>query len=545
MDTNVNVTEAAKRILDQESQNRQALAYLLDFYLDKGDRLLVEKTEMGGTEAYVGSVSLQWLSERVGFASELSLFREKIDPVTRQIKIDHSTINQIQQRPLDWSRQAPLAQYLAARKVHKFPPVLLVVSYKWVDDLNADEWDSRGRAVRSSADFLPLDSKGRVGLLDISQGAMLYALDGQHRLMAVRGLLDLIRTGTLGRKKRDGTAAPGGPITVDEIADKYEISRSYIQSLAAERIGIEVIAAVVGGESRDEARRRVRSIFVHVNRMAAQLTQGQLDQLNEDDGFSIVSRTTATEHPFLAAAQNRVEWSASSLSDRSAALTTLKTLREMAEGYLARRDEYKPWRPSEEGLIPLRPDEQQLEAGTAEFNRLWDLLKTLPSYKKLEQGADTASLRRFSHDDPPGEAHMLFRPVGQVALANAIGTLVAVKQHDLEAIFKKLRKYDTDGGFRLDVVSSPWYMVLYDPNKKRMSVRGLRLAQRLLEYLLGGGFPDDKEREELRSALAAERTIHLGDANDPRWKDHEGQAIDFDGNWVSPDKIELPPVIRA
>jgi len=544
METNVNVTEAAKRILDQESQNRQALAYLLDFYLDKGDRLLVEKTEMGGTEAYVGSVSLQWLSERVGFASELSLFREKIDPVTKQIKIDHSTINQIQQRPLDWSRQAPLAQYLAARKVHKFPPVLLVVSYKWVDDLNADEWDSRGRAVRSSADFLPLDSKGRVGLLDISQGAMLYALDGQHRLMAVRGLLDLIRTGSLGRKKKDGSSASGGPITVDEIADKYEISRSYIQSLAAERIGVEVIAAVVGGESRDEARRRVRSIFVHVNRMAAQLTQGQLDQLNEDDGFSIVSRTTATEHPFLAATQNRVEWSASSLSDRSAALTTLKTLHEMADGYLAGRDEYKPWLPSEEGLIPLRPDEQQLEAGTAEFNRLWDLLQTLPSYKKLEQGADTASLRRFSHDDPAGEAHMLFRPVGQVALANAIGTLV-LQQQDLETIFKKLRKYDSDDGFRLDVVSSPWYMVLYDPNKKRMSVRGLRLAQRLLEYLLGGGFQGDQERDKLRSELAATRTIHLGDANDPRWKDHDGQAIDFDGNWVPPDKIDLPPVIRA
>lgn len=545
MDTDVNVTEAAKRVLDQESQNRQALAYLLDFYLDKGDRLLVEKTEMGGTEAYVGSVSLQWLSERVGFASGLSLFREKIDPVTKQIKIDHSTINQIQQRPLDWSRQAPLAQYLAARKVHKFPPLLLVVSYKWVDDPNADEWDSRGRAVRSSADFLTLDSKGRVGLLDISQSAMLYALDGQHRLMAVRGLLDLIRTQYLDRKKKDGSSASGGPITLDEIATKYDVSPSYIQTLAAERIGVEVIAAVVAGETRDEARRRVRSIFVHVNRMAAQLTQGQLDQLNEDDGFSIVSRTTATEHPFLAAAQNRVEWSASSISERSAALTTLKTLREMAEGYLARRDEYKPWLPSEAGLIPLRPDEQQLEAGTAEFNRLWDLLKTLPSYKKLEQGADTGSLRRFSHDDPAGEAHMLFRPVGQVALANAIGTLIAVRQHDFEEVFKKLRKYDSDGGFRLDVVSSPWYMVLYDPNKKRMSVRGLRLAQRLLEYLLGGGFPGDKERDDLRAELAAARTIHLGDANDPRWKDHEGQAIDFDGNWVSPEKVELPPVIRA
>lgn len=544
-DTFPNVAEAATRVLNQESQNREALKYLLDFYLDKKDYLIAEKTHMGGTEAYVASVSLQWLAERVGFASELPLFREKIDVRTRQITIDESTINLIQQRPVDWSRQAPLAQYLAARKSHKFPPLLAVMSYPWVDDLKADEWDSKGRALRSSADFLPLDSKGRIGLINVSEKVSIYALDGQHRLMAVMGLLELIRTGSLPRKRKDAIPDTRVPVTVDELVRRYGITRSYIQGLASERIGIELIVAVVAGEDREAARRRVRSVFVHVNRMASPLTQGQMDQLNEDDGFAIVARRVATEHAFLKSGthQDRVEWSAPNISERSVALTTLKTLREMAERYLGPLPEYRSWHPPEEGLIPLRPDDGPLEAGVEQFKRLWGLLGTLPSYEKLALGADTGSFRRFAHDKKPGEGHLLFRPVGQVALAGALGSLLARATEAVESLFEKLRAYDASGGFRLDTASSLWWMVLYDPNKKRMSIRGAPLAQQLLEYLLAGMHFTDAEKAKLRNSLANERTIHIGDRTDERWMGHEGQAMDFGGKWVSPDEIQLPPVI--
>ena len=100
---------------------------------------------------------------------------------------------------------------------------------------------------------------------------------------------------------------------------------------------------------------------------------------------------------------NRVEWSAPNLAERSEALTTLKTLHEMVRAYLEPREEYKSWRMPEQGLIPLRPEDERLEKGIQEFNSLWDLLKELPSYKKLEQGAKTGSLRRFSHDREPGK----------------------------------------------------------------------------------------------------------------------------------------------
>lgn len=109
------------QILDQENQERQALAALLKKYLHQKNRILVQKTEMGGTEAYVGSVTLEWFAGQVRFASSLPLLQKKYNPQTDNIEVDADSIDEIRQRPLDWSRQLPLTQYLATRKNHKFP----------------------------------------------------------------------------------------------------------------------------------------------------------------------------------------------------------------------------------------------------------------------------------------------------------------------------------------------------------------------------------------------------------------------------------------
>nr|WP_256498789.1 DGQHR domain-containing protein [Chroococcidiopsis sp. CCNUC1] len=172
----------------RETQEQQTLTTLLDKFLQQQDRILVQKTEMGGTEAYVGSVTLEWFASRVHFASALPLLRQKYNPETDNIEIDADTIDEIQQRPLDWSRQLPLTQYLATRKHHKFPPVLVVISQPWVDNPKAAEWDSHGKAIASTTDFITLDREGKVGLLNVAEADVtIYALDGQHRLMGRRG----------------------------------------------------------------------------------------------------------------------------------------------------------------------------------------------------------------------------------------------------------------------------------------------------------------------------------------------------------------------
>jgi DGQHR domain-containing protein len=514
-------------LLEREAKEKRVLAVLLDRYLAAADKLVVQKTEMGGTEAYVGSVSLEWFAHRVRFANQLPLFRQKIDPDTLRVTIDAATLSEIQQRPLDWSRQAVLVQYLAARRVHKFPPVLVVMNRDWVDNPKSDEWSRERKAVRSVSEFVTLDNEGKVGLLDLSEAVTLFALDGQHRLMGVKGLMELLNNGMVARKNRDGKVS-GEALTIEGIEKDYEIPHSYIQNLGKERIGIEFISAVVGGETREEARRRVRSIFVHVNRMANPLTAGQLAQLDEDDGFSIVARKAAVDHDLLKdkpGRDPRVNWDKSNISPKSTVLTTLQTLKEMTERYL--KYKFPKWKPEEKNLVPLRPSEAELDAGLKDVEDLLDHMAKLPSYEEMNGGTSTIELRNFEKEE--GRGHALFRPVGQAALAQALGVLTFKDGNSLDKIFEKLNRFDKKGGFKLDKTDSIFYRVLYDPGKEKM-LSGRDLAAHMLQYLLGG-VTDPDELEQLRLELAKARQTK------------EGVAEDFNGKSVELDDIKLPPVL--
>lgn len=517
----------AASLLERDAEERKALALLLDRYTAVRNKTLVQKAEMGGTESYIGAVTLEWFAERVRFASQLPLFKEKLDPKTRKVIIDKETIDEVLQRPIDYSRKATLAQYLAARERHKFPPVLVVVSQDWVDKPASDEWDSQGRAIRSAAEFTPLDSSGAVGLLDVSEAMSIFALDGQHRLLGVQGLMELIKTGSLQVLNKEGQAK-NISITVDDLTEAFGVRPAELQRLGKELIGIEFISAVVPGETRDGAKRRVRSIFVHVNRMASPLSLGQLHQLEEDSGFALVAKRVATHHPFLEP-RERVNWESNTIAVRSASFTTLQALREMARGYL--KPKYQNWEPAgNKDLIPMRPSDTGLSQGIDDFSGFLNKLVELPSVKRVVQGAPVATLRNFSDETPSGEGNVLFRPVGQEVLATAVGAVVfdQEKPRSLDSVFAKLAAFDKKGGFRnINENTSIWYGVLLDQKKRRILVAGKRLAIRLLVYMLSGGIESDEEREALRKDFAEARTL-------------ENKATDLKGKPVEPDEVQLP-----
>jgi DGQHR domain-containing protein len=513
--------------LKLDKQQQQTLTQLLDSYLNSDDRLLVQKTEMGETAAFVSSVTLQWVHRHVGFASELPLFQQQLDPQTQDVERSAQTINEILQRPLDWSRQAPLAQYIAIRQNHKFPALLVVVSPDWVDDPDAPQWDKNQRAKQSAVDFTALDAKETVGVVELPSYSSIFALDGQHRLMGIQGLMELLETGKLPQYSKVKKPV-GSEITIEDLVGEYHVNRRQLQNLATEKIGIEFLPAVAKGETRDEARQRIRSIFVHANLMAVKLSKGQLALLDEDNGFSIVSREIAVTHPLLrqeAGRNPRINWDSATVAAKSTVLTTLQALKDMVQVYL--EPKFPHWHSPKPGLIPLRPDNQELQEGIEAVTQLFDYLMELPSYQKLQQGWETPSLRRFYFEKPGGEGNILFRPVGQVALAKALGNLVYRQQFSLEEIFAKLHRYDEKGGFsRIENPASLWYGVLYDPNKGRIRVAGRDLAAKLIVYIVGG-VRDRLERAEIRTALAKARTF-------------EDKTINFSGRWVQPKEVGLP-----
>jgi len=523
--------------VEQDNQDKEKTTLLLDQYLDQEDQVLVQRIQMGSAESFIGSVTLEWLNRRVRFAAELPLFHQKFDQSGNVIR-DAETIEEIQQRPLDWSRQLPLTQYLSARKTHKFPAVLVVISPSWVDNPQAEEWDNQGEARKSAAKFTPLDKNENFGLLDVSQNFAVFALDGQHRLMGIQGLMELIKTGKIQRYNKNKKPVGDG-ITVAQLAQEFEIESSYLSSLAEEKIGIEFIPAAIAGETRAEAKRRIRSIFIHVNLMAVRLSAGQLAMLNEDDGFSIVARKIAVSHPLLkemAGRKDRVNWDSATIATKSTVLTTLQALQDMSERYLAPK--FPSWKSADKkNLIPMRPVEEELEAGIAAFRQVFDDLATLVSYQRLDGGEKTPALRRFSFEQDKeyprgGEANILFRPVGQVAVMQALGILVFKKGFALKSIFEKLRKYDADGGFSgMENYQSLWYGVLYDPMRRRVMVSGRDLASKLLIYILGG-IADDLERAQLRQDLAKARQVA------------ENKAMGFHGKFVTLKEVGLPSVLN-
>ena len=490
------------------------------------NEILVQRTNMGGSEAYIGSVTLQWLADRVKYASEMNLLSEQYQPKDNNIAIDSDTIEVIQQRPLDWSRQAALVQYLAGRTTHKFPPVLVTIDRDWIDNIHAPEWGRGGKATESAAMFMPLDGNDSFGLLDVGASVRIYALDGQHRLMGVQGLMELLRAGELPRYNKYRELV-GNKITIAQLGT----SEAYLASLPQETIGIEFISAVVKGETQLEARRRIRSIFVHVNLMAIALSKGQLAQLDENDGFAIVARNIAVNHPLLKdipGRKPRVNWDSATVATKTTVLTTLQALQDMAAKYL--QYQYPHWKPkAQKGLVPLRPESAELEAGIAAFSRLFDRISQFISYERL-QAEDTPTLRRFSFEPGGGEGHILFRPVGQVAFAQGVGMAVFKKEMAETEVFRKLDRYDADGGFsHINLPQSLWYGILYDPNKKRILVSGRDLAAKLIVYLLGG-VDNDFDRAELRRYVAEARTV--GD-----------YAMSFEHKLVTPKEVGLPSIL--
>lgn len=524
-------TDLARETPEVEKPEIGEIGRILESYLGKSDQILVQRLEMGGSEAYIGSVSLEWFASRVRFASYLPLLRSHSPISSHNTTINADTIEIIQQRPLDWSRQASLTQYLAARKHHKFPPVLVVLNQPWVDNPQASEWDKHRKAKLSAAQFTPLDNKASLGLLNVSPHVTLFALDGQHRLMGVQGLMELLNTGKLARYRKDKKPS-GGVITLEDLQTEYQVDSDYLQSLAQEKIGIEFLSAVIPGETYEQARRRIRSIFVHVNLMAVPLSKGQLAQLDENDGFSIVARKVAVTHSLLKdkpGRNPRVNWDSATVAAKSTVFTTLQALKDMSERYLHPR--FPHWKQvQKKGLIPLRPEDEELAAGIEAFSTFFDHLSRLLSLQRLGYDAETPELRRFSFEKPPGEGNLLFRPVGQIALAQALGILTFRKGIPLETLFAKLQRFDTDGGFSyMETPQSLWYGILYDPNKKRILVSGRDLAVKLLVYLLGG-VTDELEKADIRRAVADARTV-------------EGQAMGFQGKFVEPRKVGLPQIL--
>lgn len=514
-----------------------ALERLLGRVLEEHGSYVALATKMGevGDREGVSPVpsfaiahSLEWIGQNLLLGSEMPFMHGHIDPETGALKVDESIADEVKQRAPDWTRQPALAAYLA-RPERKFGPIIAVVSPDWVDDPNHENWDNEGRALRDSTEFTPLDPGGRVGQLRLN-GAKTFALDGQHRVLGIRGIREVRDKGFLQLRSRDGSPRDA-VISSEEFQSDFKTDVSRMQAVLNDSMVVEYIPAVVKGESRVEANRRVRAVFIAINSYAKRTDKGENILLDENDGFSITARRVAVSHPGLTLEDQTsiVDFKRTNLpAVGNHYLTTLQSIRAVAESLLkaSNHDLVRTWTPGIRGAVAVRPGEASLEAAALALSSYLDHFFKLPVFtefrglKVIDYKAKLGVWRDFYKLNQRGEyiesslvnrGHLLLRPLGQEILAKAVSVLISPKDSggrglDLSSVFSKISAMDEELMFEAHRPGSPWYGITYSIDGGRMRTGSRSWAHLLLVHLIDG--TPAGSLYELASKVIKARTIN-------------------------------------
>jgi hypothetical protein len=534
---------------EQQKKIEEAWRNMLDEKL-KQDKLFVQRSKMGKSPIYQTNASLRWINNNVLLFTELPLFKTKLDKKGHFV-IDEEIVSELAQRAPRWDRQPALTHYLLRHKNRMFPSIVCIVSQPWVEDADAPEWDENGRATVSSIPIENLDSMGRIALVDFREGVYIYVIDGQHRLLGVKGVFELFQNGKLLYKKANGDPIANKFDTLEDIEKKYRIDHSALARLIdEEQIGIQFIPAVLKGETHEEARIRTRSIFVHINKTAVTPTPGEQVLLDEEDGFAIISRKVGLSHKLFIRenAGDRINWRNTSLPVGSHWITTGSTIRDMSELLLGQTYPFSGWEGHNKKEIAMRPDDDELAQGRQQLEDFLTRLCDLPIIKSFLSGTDIDMLREFTDqykkrkkDKTVGEpqGHFLLRPSNQLILADAIGRIcydidpnIGEPLMSLDKAFEKLIKMDEAGVFsKVFESSSVWYGITYNFSQKKMILTSRATGSKLLRYLLGA-LPNPEEQKQLLNEFRRARTVIDENENE--------KAVNFKGETVSPSEIQLP-----
>lgn len=267
--------ETLAGVLDRWREEARVSCEVFDTIREKPNRMLTILAGMGASRSYLTSASLRWVAENVGHTRDLPAWKgmgEGFGETAPDEGIEHDLLHCAP----DWGRQLPMARYLATHAHHRFPPIVVAAWKSWVNDPVSHVWVD-GIAMEDSVTGVALDSRRSYANLSCKT-TQFYVLDGQHRLMAIQGLQELLKNRRLDGKSPEGEALANTGITLAEVLEERAPYQSplhppegdapELSSVMDELIGVEIVPAVIQGETFLAAVQRLRSILVHSNRAA-------------------------------------------------------------------------------------------------------------------------------------------------------------------------------------------------------------------------------------------------------------------------------------
>lgn len=347
---------------------------------------------MGRWKYFTVKMSMRELADNVKFAADI---------------YDDRTLDDAIQRVLNESRvKTDIVTYLIRQPDRFFSSIVVAAlggNPKWYPITMED--DERFQLFREDTRL-----SETFGVLSFDGKQDYFALDGQHRLAAIKALVD-----------------PNSDVSPDAPSGFKDEEISVIVVVPRE------------AEEHNEFLTRYRRLFGNLNRYAKPMDAVTNIIMDEDDAFAIVTRRLITEHDFFRYSGRQRESAriktskGKNLRSTDSFFTSLETLYAINIALLSSRHrKNNGW--NMEGVkdhrefLKFRPDEEILEALFDELRLYWDaLIEELPILQ------ETPSNMR-DHSAPTGDGstqdNFLFWPIGQELLADIARDLMDIKQSD-------------------------------------------------------------------------------------------------------------------
>ena len=362
------------------------------------------------------------------------------------------------------------------------------------------------------------------GVLKFDGTQKYYALDGQHRLAAIKTLID-----------RSNASTDGAPEGFED--DEFSV------------------IVIVPSQQVSDFMQKYRRLFTSLNRYAKRTDQSTNIIMDEDDTFAILTRRLLTVHDFFRSSgrqreSRRINTEKKNLTGKEPHFTSLETLYEINTELLSSPQRKSTgWGPTSAEAVDLetfkrfRPSEEYIDQLFAELTMYWNaLLDEIPDLHR-----DPLLMRIHEMDEQEGEAetdHLLFWPIGQQMLAEFARELLDNRQLNPDIPDTDSVKLALQGLGQLEwrLHQAPWRFLFLikkprekDPQQKwtmRNETRKevIRCGRRLQQWIIGVDELDDQGVEDLKTLWGSMLIpAQSGEQQNEMWAQVERMKFEISG----------------
>lgn len=253
----------------------------------------------------------------------------------------------------------------------------------------------------------------------------------------------------------------------------------------------DVSIVIIHHEDTPQGVENSRRVFTHLNRYAKPTTKSENITMDEDDGYAIVTRRLVREHSLL---QDKIWYRSRNLpptgSDDGGRIVAAECFTTVETVYNGNKTLLKSKHKFGTDWERVRPEPDLLDQLVEDCWHFWDGLLHIEPVELVATGERTCSAFRPQDPQQRGEGHLLFRPIGQETMAEAIADIIEEEKSEFDAIDQICQKCS---GIDWKLASSPWAGLFFGEGGRMLSTNTRRrqtVGARLLRYMLGTLWPD-------------------------------------------------------